>query len=61
MAIITPYIHQCVIQDGDMAGNKHSQPVGSWDIEAQEECLNCGEPLATPLEIITHIYRELTE
>lgn len=58
--IIDQYAHSCIIQDGPMAGNKHSETVSAWQVEMQEECEFCGEVLATPLQIIAHIYGELT-
>lgn len=35
---VEPYTHCCIIQEGDMAGNKHSQEVEAWEIETRAEC-----------------------
>ena len=58
--MIAPYIHQCVVQSGPARGNKNRQPVTSFDIEYGERCEFCDEPLATPEQIVAHIYEELT-
>ena len=66
MARIEPYQHRCIVQSivqsGDLAGNKRSQdvdPVEPVEVEYAITCDNCGEVLATPEQIIAHIYGEL--
>lgn len=58
---ISTYTHTCVVQDGPMAGNKHSQEVGGWEYEFGNTCDFCGEPLVTTEQLLAHIYREFTE
>lgn len=59
MARIEPYQHRCIVQSGDLAGNKRSQDVDPVEVEYAITCDNCGEVLATPEQIIAHIYGEL--
>ena len=61
MPTISKYTHTCVIQDGDMRGNKYRKEVSWWDYEYGNTCDFCGEPLVTTEELLAHIYRELTE
>jgi hypothetical protein len=58
---IDTYTHRCTVQHGDMAGNKVSREVTSWDYEYGETCQYCDEPLVTTEQLLAHIYRELTE
>lgn len=59
MPNIEPYIHRCIIESGDLAGNEHTHAVTSYDLEYGMLCDNCYEPVATPEKITAHIYREL--
>lgn len=61
MAIIPQYVHSCIVQRGDMAGNKVLTTVSSWDYEFGNKCDYCGELLVTTEQLIAHIYMELTE
>lgn len=58
---LQPYIHQCVIGGGDLAGNTLNIPVTSSDIEHQVRCGNCDELLCTPEQATAHIYSELID
>lgn len=58
---IAPFVHRCVVTEGDMAGNKFSLEVEPWKFEQRMVCPNCGEEPATERELIAHIYQELLE
>jgi hypothetical protein len=58
---ISTYTHSCVIQTGDLAGNKHLREVTAWEYEYGEPCPHCGEPLVTTEQLLAHIYAELTD
>jgi len=57
---IKPYVHRCIIQTGDLAGNRYSHEVNVWDYECKTLCDNCHEPLVTTEELMAYIYAELT-
>lgn len=57
---IIKYTHTCIISDGAMAGSTYMVDVDYYDIKYKSECPECGELLATPEQIIAHIYEELT-
>lgn len=59
MYYLPPYTHRCVIQSGSMKGSKYQQDVDAIDVEYQNTCEHCGEPLATPNQIIAYLYDEL--
>lgn len=61
MAKIPKYIHRCTIRSGDMEGSKNHHEVQPIEVEYQSTCDECGELLATPEQIIAHIYEHLTE
>ena len=54
-----PYEHSCVIQEGPSCGNECRRTVTPYDVEYAEICEHCGAILATPAEIIAHIYDQL--
>jgi hypothetical protein len=57
--MLNPYIHRCVVREGDMVGNKTEKTISHFDILYEEECPHCGEPLVTLRQLIAHIYEEL--
>ena len=59
MAKIEPYVHHCVVQEGDGAGNKVRWEVSAYEFEYGEVCPHCGLPLASSEQILSHIYQEL--
>lgn len=56
-----PYVHRCIVQSGDLAGNKIETEVTPFHIEYKQSCENCREPLATVEQIAAYIYEELVE
>lgn len=58
---IAPLMHHCVVRNGPAKGNKHSEPVTASDVEYATNCSFCGELLATPEQLILHVYTELTK
>lgn len=58
---IAPFIHSCMVQHGGLAGNKVRTEVSSYDFEYEVKCLYCEKPLVTTYQLLSHIYRELTE
>jgi hypothetical protein len=61
MATISTYTHQCIVREGDMAGNTHRVEVKAWDFEFDNQCDNCGEPLVTADQLLAHTYKDMTE
>jgi hypothetical protein len=57
--MIAKYVHRCIVPDGDMEGSKNWVEVDAMDVELDMKCETCGEPLATPRQIVAHIYEEL--
>lgn len=57
MPKIEPYVHECYGADGEL----YRTPVEANEVEYQMACHKCGNPLASPVQILAHIYRELTE
>jgi hypothetical protein len=55
------FVHRCIVREGAAAGNKVATPVKAADFEYGNTCEHCGEPLATPEQILAHIYEELTQ
>jgi hypothetical protein len=56
---IPRYKHNCIIQSGDMVGNKYHYDVPWWELD--NTCPYCKQPLITASQLLEHIYRELTE
>lgn len=53
---MSPYVHYCVVKDGSAAGNKAAIEVSQFDIEYQEKCDHCGEPLAPIEKVVAYLY-----
>ena len=61
MPKIEPYVHHCVVQEGDGAGNKVRWEVSAYEFEYEEVCPHCDLPLASPAQLLAHIYQELLD
>jgi hypothetical protein len=57
---IPVYEHKCRIIHGPRVGQFYHETVFADEVENQQLCTACGDPLATPQQIAAHIYRELT-
>lgn len=57
---IEKYVHRCIIQDGDLAGNDFTHEIEAYEIEYAIACNNCGH-ITTEREIIAHMYEQLTQ